>query len=303
MLLEAYYERLSQVRSINTLNQVNIAFGNTMTPQEVVELEGSLLAPGHDLPPLRDDRTFTDTELKAACRDWIEDAFGHLRLVGKADAEPFLRRDLRRSMTLYSDGGPSAKKTLIVAFPGANNRLMMPVATLLQALDATKTDIVLIRDPTHTAYFSGLEGFADSREALFDALPEYLNFAAYARVSALGVSAGGLPSVLAALRLGLAAALACGPDSPLDPRLKDTGGAVAEAALRDAAERGYTTRVAIVFGAQHSEDRKAAEELATILREQPLEIALADREVKHNVLIPIAEGGRLPSFLAEHLLF
>lgn len=301
MLLETYNGLLSRAKTVNELNRINIAFGNTMTPQEVVDLEGALFTPGHVAPQLREDRVFSDAELMAAAREWIEKAFAHLRLLGKADAEPFLRRDLRRSMTLYTDGGPANGKTLVVAFPGANNRLMMPVATLLQALDAPKVDIVLIRDPTHAAYFSGLEDFADSRDALFDALPSYLNFAAYARVSSLGVSAGGLPALLLASRLGLAAVLACGADSPLDPRLQKKGGGAAAAALRSAAESNHRTHVAIAFGAQHAEDREAATEIGGILGVEPLEITNADREVKHNVLFPLAKEGRLSSFLAEHL--
>lgn len=301
MLLETYYQHLSQVRSINSINQINIAYGNTMTPQEVVDLEGALFAPGHVVPKLREDRAFSDAELKAVAREWIEDAFAHLRLVGKTEAEPFLRRDLRKSVTLYTDGGPASGKTLVVAFPGANNRLMMPVATLLQALDASKVDIVLIRDPTHSAYFEGLEDFADSRDGLFDALPSYLTFAAYARVSSLGVSAGGLPALLLASRLGLTAVLACGADSPLDRRLQERGGAAAAAALRSVAESSHRPHIAIAFGAQQPEDRDAATEIGGILGVEPLEISNAERDVKHNVLIPLAEEGRLSSFLAEHL--
>ncbi|WP_423067605.1 hypothetical protein [Devosia sp. CN2-171] len=301
MLLETYYRHVSQVRSINSINQINIAFGNTITPQEVVDLEGALFTPGHVVPELRGDRFFSDEELKATAREWIEDAFAHLQLVGKAEAEPFLRRDLRKSMTFYTDGGQANGKTLVVAFPGANNRLMMPVATLLQALDASKVDIVLIRDPTHSAYLKGLEDFADSRDGLFDALPSYLNFAAYARVSSLGVSAGGLPALLLASRLGLTAVLACGADSPLDPRLHEKGGAAAAAALRSAAESNHRSHVAIVFGAQHPEDREAATEIGGILGVEPLEISNAAHDVRHNVLVPLAEEGRLSSFLAEHL--
>ncbi len=37
-LLESYYDLLAQCRTENDVNRVNIAFGNTMTPLEVIEL-------------------------------------------------------------------------------------------------------------------------------------------------------------------------------------------------------------------------------------------------------------------------
>lgn len=301
MLLEAYQRSVSQARSLNSLNQINIAYGNTMTPQEVVELEEALSGSRLAFGELRPDRVFTDADLETVTSAWIRDALLHLKMIGKVDAEPFLRRDLRQSVTLYTDGRSSAGKSLVIALPGNNNRLMMPVATLLQALDATNVDIVLIRDPTHSAYFHGLEGFADSRERLFDILPQYLNFEAYGGVSTLGVSAGGLPALLLALRLGLRAALTCGANSPFDPRLQEKGGPAAVAALHRAIERGHDAHLAIAFGAQQPEDRRGAMELAEILGVGPIEIASNKREVKHNVLVPIAEEGRLSSFLAEHL--
>ncbi len=301
MLVEGYYGRLGMVRSLNSVNQINIAYGNTTTPQEVVELEHALSAAGYTVPQLHPDRSFSDEELSTTLSDWIGDAFALLQLIGKEDAEPFLRRDLRQSMTLYTDGGSPSEKTLIVAVPGANNRLMMPIATLLQALDARTADLVVIRDPSHTAFFKGLEGFAETRDALIDALPGYLNFGSYRRVASLGVSAGGLPALLIAIRLGLQSALVCGGDTPLDPRQHDIGGPAAAAALAKAAEQESVGGITIAYGAQHEADRLAARELADFLGIEPLAITNAKGNVLHNLLYALAEEGGLPGFLAERL--
>lgn len=301
MLIEKYNEHLSQATSINGLNQINIAYGNTLTPQELVELDEGLFGPGYQIPALREDRQFSDEELKSTVRSWVESEMAHLQLMGKAEAEPFLRRDLRRSMTLYTDGASRADKTLIVGIPGANNRLMMPVAALLQALDARTVDIVLIRDPTRTVFFNGLEGFAETRDGLIDALPGYLDFGAYRQVVSLGVSAGGLPALLIGLRLGLAATLVCGGDTPNDPRQAEIGGPAAAAALTEAGKRGFATRVTIAFGAQHDADREAARELGEFIGVEPLEVTNDEGDVRHNILFPLAKEGRLPSFLRDRL--
>jgi hypothetical protein len=303
LLLESYNDLLRQAKTLNDLNRINIAFGNTMTPQEAVELDQVLCRPGLHLPPLREDRVFSDAELRETARRWIEEVVGHLLMVQKAVAEPFLRRDLRKSITLYTDGQQAEGKTLILAFPGANHRLMMPVSALLQALPANRVDIVLIRDGTRTAYRAGLEGVGDSLERFADALPELLGFASYDRVAGVGVSSGGLPILLVSLRLELAAVLVCGGNSPYDTRWDRPGDQSPAHALKAAAAQGTSTRVTVAYGAQSEVDRINEVDIATCLGIAPYEVTHPTREVKHNVLFPLAEEGKLPAFLAERLGF
>lgn len=299
MLLDGYYQRISQAVSINNINKINIAYSNTMTPQEILDFDDVLFAPQYPIPALQPDAKFSEAELKAAGRLWINESVRHLRLMNKHEAEPFLRRDLRQSVTLYTAGGATSDKTLVVAFPGANNRLMMPVCALLQALDAARVDIVLIRDPTHSGFFNGLEGLADTRAGVFDALPSFLNFDAYRQVSSLGVSRGGLPSLLLALRLSLHSALVCGAGEPSDQRYGDIGGGEMAEALRSG--RGTSSRVTLAFGAQDNDDRRAATQLADTLGIEALEISNAAGNVGHNLLFELAKEGRLPSFLRDRL--
>lgn len=301
MLLESYDGLLGQAKTINDLNRINIAFGNTMTPPEVVELGDALFVPGYRPPPLHEDRAFSDDQLKATSRAWIEEMLDHLKVIGKAGAEPFGRRDVRKSVTLYTDGKPPAGKTLIVALPGANHRLMMPTASLLQALPADRVDIALIRDGTRSAYHQGLEGVADTMSGLADALPEMLRFSSYEQISGLGVSAGGLPIVLIALRLGFAAVLDCGGNSPHDERWASSSVSAPAATLKAFAAKGFSTRVTLAYGEQMDADRTAAFDTAECLGIEPLAVTNSKGRVVHNILHPLAVDGRLPEFLAEHL--
>ena len=302
MLLEAYDGLLSRALSLNDLNRINIAFGNTMTPQETVDLREALQDPGYRLPELREGRKFSDAELLGAVHEWIDEMDAFLHLAGKPEAEPFLRRDLRKSVTLYTDGQPAAGKTLIVGMPGANDRLMVPMPAMLQCLPAERVDLVMVRDGTRSAYRQGLEGLADSLEAFADTLPIMLGFGAYRRVVGLGVSSGGLPIVLIALRLNLDAVLALGGNSPHDARWVRPGDLSPVVALKQAAERGYATRVTVACGAQHEVDCASAADTCALLGLEPL-VVTADRDVKHNIVHPLLEEGRLPAFLAERLEF
>lgn len=301
MLLETYNGLVSQSRSLNDIHRINIAFGNTMTPQEVVELEESLFVGDYTLPPMRDDRTFSDRELMVAAREWIEQTLTHLKLMRKAEAEPFLRRDVRKSVTLYSDGGDPDDKTLIIALPGANHRLMMPIPSLLQALPADRADVLFIRDGTRSGYRQGLEGLASSIDTLGPAIPRIIDISRYRRLAGLGVSAGGLPSLLLGLQMGSGAVLVCGGGSPNDPRWVRPGQALPADTLRAAAERGIDAKLTIAFGTHSDPDRASARDICACLGIEPLEVSSRSEEVRHNILHPLALDGLLPAFLADRL--
>lgn len=300
--IASYDGLIAQSRTVNDLNRIHVAFGNTMTPIEVLQLEETLFVDGvHQAPPLRDDRTFTNEELRRSCRAWIEEQRADLKRVGKAEAEPFLRRDIRQRVTLYHDGGSPQGRTLLMAFPGANHRLMMPIPTLLQNLPAKTVDVLMIRDGTRSGYTSGLDGLAPSIEHLGNAIPTILDIRGYDRLVGLGVSAGGLPIIMVALQLDFDAVLACGPSSPSRPNWQRPGIPSPVETLRKAAVDGRNRRITIAYGAQSEVDRDAAIEIAGHISVEPVEVSVSDFEVKHNVLHPLSIAGTLPTFFLRHL--
>ncbi len=302
MLLAHYDSLISQCRSENDLNRVHIAFGNTMTPDEVLHLDDVLFVDGvHAAPPLREDRKFSEDELKRIARVWIEDIRDDLKRVGKREAEPFGRRDLRKSVTLYTDGGSPHDKTLLLTLPGSNHRLMMPIPTFLQNVPAGTVDVLIIRDGTRSDYTEGLEGLAPAVEELGPALSKLVDISSYRRLAGVGVSAGGLPILLVALQLDFDAVLVCGGGSPHDPKWERPGRGSPADTLRKAASDGRTRHITVAFGAQSDPDRKSAADIAECIAVRPFEVAVEGAEVKHNILYPLSIRGLLPAFFAEHL--
>ena len=217
-MLSRYDELIGQCRSMNDINRVHIAFGNTITPSEAVLLaEHLFIPPHHAVPALRTDRKFTEDELRRLGRDWIDEQMSDLRLIRKADPEPYLRRDIRKSVSLFTDGGAADRKTLLITLPGSNHRLMMPLPTFLQNLAAETTDVLIVRDGTRTDYTRGLDGLATSVAELGEGIAGLVEFEKYERVVGLGISAGGLPMILVAVQLDIDV-LACGAGSPFDGR-------------------------------------------------------------------------------------
>lgn len=300
--IAAYNQLLSQCRSVNDLNRIHIAFGNTMTPSEVLELEETLFVEGpYQVPTLRDDRAFSDDELRRIARIWIEGERADLKNVRKPLAEPFLRRDIRKSVTLYHNGEGASGRTLLIAFAGGNHRMMMPIPTLLQNLPAKSTDVLMVRDGTRSGYTSGLDGLAPSIEELGSAIPKMLDISQYDRLLGLGVSAGGLPIVLVALQMNFEAVLACGPGSPSREKWQRPGLPSPLETIRAAALDGSSRRITIAYGAQSETDRAAAMEIGGNIPIAMVEVSVPDRDVKHNVLHPLSMAGELPKFFEEHL--
>jgi hypothetical protein len=300
-MLEYYDKLISRARSINDVNYMHVAFGNTITPAEAIFLCENLFAPGvHTAPELRQERTFTEDELIKTAREWADTLLTDLRNIGKPDPEPFQRKDLRKSVTLYSDGAPRAGKSLLITLPGANFRLMMPMPTFLQNIDAATTDVMIIRDGTRSSYTAGLEGLASSVATLGEGIKSLLPVHEYDRIVGLGVSAGGLPIILLALQLQMEAAMGCGAGSPFHKKWFGTPVDPA-AILRQAAKDGFSNKLLTAYGAQSPADRTSAVDIAGCLRVRPVEVAIEGMSVKHNILYPLSTRGELPAFLSQHL--
>lgn len=301
-LLETYDGLISQCRTENDVNRVLIAFGNTLTPYEVIELEETIFVENvYELPALRPDKRFTDKQLHAWARTWIEDLRDELRRVGKSEVETFLRRDIRKSVTLYSDGSSAQGKTLLVTLPGANHRMMMPISTFLQNIAAETTDVLMIRDGTRSGYREGLEGLAPAVEELGPAITNLIDLNQYARRVGIGVSAGGLPILMVALQMDFDAVLVCGGGDPADPRWKRPGYPSPAETIRTAAAKGGGRRITVAYGRESPPDRVSAQGIAACISMTPIEVSLPDKSVSHNILHPLSIRGELPAFLAEHL--
>ncbi len=298
-MLEAYDRQLRELRTINQLNRVHIAYGNTVTPLEVLDLYTKLFRlPHHQMPELHPECQMSAEEVRRSAREWIKSAMLDLKPVGKSYLEPFLRRDIRKGLLFYSDGRPASGKSLLVTFAGANERLMMPIATFLQNINAATTDVLYLSDPSRAAYRHGLPGLAGRLQDIAAPLADLVDIAAYRRRVAIGVSAGGLPAVIGALAMKMDAVLGCGAPHPDRFDGGAIGGLKMAELLADLRAGSTGTKIFLAYGDDEAKDKAAAEALAKCVDPAlELEVSFDGKKVQHNVLYPLSMNGSLPGFL------
>jgi len=117
----------------------------------------------------------------------------------------------------------------------------------------------------------------------------------------MGTSGGGLPAILAGLRLGADAVLAAGPNSPADERwteLSDGQGG-AELFRRFAGAQARVPDIHLVYGAFAKKDKESARAIASCV---PVKSVTKVPETGHAVLFPLVERGKFRKLLRRTVL-
>ena len=118
------------------------------------------------------------------------------RAIAAGTPQSYGRRVIADNVLHFSDDRlPAADKTLVVAFAGRMQRLMIPNVAFLQCLPASRYDVVIVSDPARQHFRRGLPGYADGFLALVGALGRDVPHGDYRRSVSFGASMGGLPAV------------------------------------------------------------------------------------------------------------
>jgi hypothetical protein len=182
-----YSRRIARCRTPNQRNRLHIALESYMTPLEVRYLASRL----EREPPESPERRWS-----ARLQSYM--------MSMRARSTDFIRESPLRAVTRYTSGvGTPTEKTLLLCFAGIFHRLMIPTSTFLDCLDPARYDVVLVRDFSKTAFSRGIAGLGDDFFTALRNLGPLLDLAGYRRTVAFGTSAGGFPSLLAAIFLRL----------------------------------------------------------------------------------------------------
>lgn len=277
-MTELFQRQAARCRTVNEFNRLQIALENRITPLEFGTLAQAVEC--HDIP--------------SSIRLWIDELGAQLQRSGKPAHEGFRRSRLKPNLYLYSDGGPSPAKTLVIAFSGNARRLMMPTATFLQHLDASAFDILFISRHPKSNYRNGICGLATSLEGLIDMLRGLLADVDYKQVMTYGTSSGALPALLAALYLDLDQGVGVGGLSLDHARWRDI--------QQDTAFQGALKRwngrphLIWIYGDQHERDRNAALAIRNVL---PVSLHAVGGVREHTALSRYLAAGELREFLAS----
>jgi hypothetical protein len=318
----ALYERLARgCQSVNQLNAVHLALEFRMTPLDVMGIWSGLKQRARPSWPERTrhwllrrcarlpllgrtapfSRLQAERRLRAHAKGWISKQRRMLDFAGDIPPTSFRRRRLRYAVSLYEDGGSRHGKTLLICFSGNAYRLMMPTPLFLQHIDARLATVAYLRTDRHHGYRNGIRGVGDSLESAIDRLPDLLDMRAYKRVAVVGTSGGGLPAILAGLRLGADAVLAAGPNSPEDRRWATLSKGEGAASLFRgfASGSGRNPAIHLVHGANNKKDEESAKLIASFVAVQSITaVAGAD----HGCLYELVQRRQFEPLLKSTVL-
>lgn len=299
-----YFDLIKDCKTLNQVNQVQIALSQSMTPLELVEFSKELLETdehwecfelGHSA------LNISDVMLNA--KKWISSAKLFADLQEGKIAQSFVRRILTPSTLHYSNGDSRTGKTLLICFCGNAQTMMIPTPSFLQHISAAVADVVLLQDMTRDGFRAGLDEFGQSLFEVIKKLPSLLNIDTYRRFTIMGASAGGLPAIVAGLHLQPDVCVSIGANNPDDPRWIVDGRNLARDMLSYKNYSRANTEFVYAYGQEAQIDEIAAKELAQIVPGKIIAIADSRGPVKHAALGPLAEKKQLKSFLTQILKF
>ncbi len=268
-----YLAKARRCRTENQFNRLHIELDATLAPSEIAAIRE--VSKGQDFPE--------------AGRAWLGVLEAHSPALSSAP-EPFSRIELHPNVLLYRGASPERRTRLLLAFTGVARRLMIPTSAFLQSLDAGLWDVCLVRH--RGSFLDGAEGVAEDLDGLLAFLKRRIGFRRYRAVSVFGVSSGGGPAAVAALRIGARRGMSmCGA----------SGERLLQASVRPyfwPALRRRRPELRFVHGAGNVIDRDAAAAMAGAWGGTMLAV---DGVKSHNVMGSLMKRGLLKDFLAETL--
>lgn len=300
-MIDAYDRLSARCATINQLNRLHLLLESSMTPMEVVSLHQSLtLEEDYWGRADRANTALDPHKFREAAQAWTRKLVGFHDMSRKAACEPFLRRELLPAVSLYTTGAPNEERWVVFILCGNAQLPMLPTPSLLQAFDARHVDVVLVREANMNGYRFGIKGLCETLDDIWEALPALVEAHTYAGISCIGLSGGGLPGILLGYAIGARSVISVGGNAPSDRRWLRSDGVTGTDLLREFAARGRHPRITLLYG-ESSMDRPAAEETASIVPAQLVEISEPDHPVGHNAFFPLVRTGRMSNFVVDVL--
>lgn len=239
-------------------------------------------------------------ELPAPAHDWLDKLSG-LMFGEIAEPREYARTKIASQVWFYGadasrSGQAPARPDLLVCFCGLWQRLMSPISTILQHVDASRCDVVVLTDPSKRAFFHGIDGYAESFDAILSRLGDDVALDGYEAVKCFGTSAGGLPAIAAASRLGAERAVSVGGREARTyaPAMARHGIAPDDFCREFAIQPQDRTSYICVYPAEHEADRAGAEHYEHALGAVRIPVLGTGQ---HTLLFEFLKKHRLGSFL------
>jgi hypothetical protein len=237
----------------------------------------------------------TPLELARAPARWRR-LFGPAMPLERTVVARFEREEISPGVMVFSAG--TGASTLVVGFSGRWLRLMLPVAGILQNLDDTRVDLLLLTDETRGHYRNGVGAFASSFYTLCRSIDNIRSSMGYRHMITYGTSMGGLPALRAGVLLKADRSVALGPRYAWDISRIRNAKRRADAFDPLCACRETTGTAWALYSQNVADDVTHAQKLC---RAMPDVTLFGVPAPDHNLLFPLMRQGRLGAFHAALL--
>jgi hypothetical protein len=232
---------------------------------------------------------------------WL-DAMDNLLRGGGRRIQPYVRHALAEEANVYAAPGSDrvrADRTLVFAFTGDANRLMMPIGMFLQHCPAERYEFVVVADKSRTFYLSGIAGLGSDLPGSIARLRELCPPSRYRRAMAFGTSAGGLAAVWTGVALGLDRAVSVGGVTPVEVAQRHRTQYMRTEGFDEALRRATRLpEVLLVVGERNERDNEKALTMTSLL---PATTITVPGSPHHNVLYEVWKRGELEDLLGKLL--
>lgn len=217
----------------------------------------------------------------------------------KDAVEPFGLRRVTPEMALFSGPDKTRGKTLIIGFPPRGVRhLMMPNAVLLQHIDSTQYDFLMISERQSDEASKKLSfGKELGQQAQWLAKQDW--FKEYENIRVFGYSAGSFPAIVFAYRLNAELVLSIAGRFHKKKHLMINLGRTAT--VWRAVKKGNCNSTIFCYSENNKRDRKFAQFFKKVCKAKEIAIKIKTEKLSHLMLRRLAERGELATYLAQTL--
>lgn len=207
----------------------------------------------------------------------------------------FSRTEISHGVNFYSAN--ACARNLIVGFSGTRGRLNMAIYMILQGLDESQHDLLLLSEETNAHFDLGIEGYAGSLTELMGKVGDFAAGRSYLSLITYGTSMGGFPALRGGEVLGADRAISIGGRFPHHPaRLMGSARQIKAFDLLCECRRPFRSPSYLLYSQDQAEDDRNAAVLRAIAPSCRIIPVPGDN---HNFPHQIRQNGKLGLFFSE----
>jgi len=288
-----FFQRLSRYcKTVAELNQSIAKLEHRLTPLDIAYLD--LAHANNEIVELQ-----TSDKFRAALSAWLSDTKQLMVNSGNSTPQTFTMKRITPNINLFSNGNHSGK-TLLISFPPRGVRhLMIPTPVLLQHIDASQYDLLMITPEPDGGYQFGTLPFGRKLKQQAQWLRQQPWFNTYQNIRTFGFSAGGFPAIALGYLLNAEVALSIAGRFHKKKRFLINLDKIMT--MRQVLKLGHCGNVLLSYSQYNKRDQKFAAYFAKVSEGKEVAIEIKTERLPHLLLRRLAERGELFDYFARTL--